>query len=46
MTPRLAREVRSEIIRRELNCQKLEIVVLHGVAYLSGELSAVTGAPD
>ncbi len=36
---RLARKVRSEIIRRELNCQRLEVVVLHGVAYLSGELS-------
>jgi osmotically-inducible protein OsmY len=36
---RLARKVRSEIIRRELNTQRLEIVVTHGVAYLSGELS-------
>ncbi len=35
---RLARKVRSEIIRRELNCQRLEIAVTHGVAYLSGEL--------
>jgi hypothetical protein len=36
---RLARRVRSEIIRRELITQKLEVVVLHGVAYLSGELT-------
>ncbi len=36
---RLARRVRSEIIRRELNTQKLEVVCTHGVAYLGGELS-------
>jgi len=35
---RLTRIVRHEIIRRELNTQKLEVMVLHGVAYLSGEL--------
>jgi hypothetical protein len=34
----LTRRVRSEIIRRELNTQKLEVKVLHGVAYLAGEL--------
>ena len=36
---RLARKVRSEIIRRELYVQKLDVVVLHGVAYIGGELS-------
>ena len=36
---RLARKVRSEIIRRELNTQRLEVAVIHGVAYLGGELS-------
>jgi len=36
---RLSKRVRSEIIRRELYTQKLEVVVLHGVAYLGGELS-------
>lgn len=36
---RLARKVRSEIIRRELYTQKLDVVVLHGVAYIGGELS-------
>jgi hypothetical protein len=35
---RLARRVRSEIIRRELNTQKLNVRVTHGVAYLDGEL--------
>jgi hypothetical protein len=35
---RLARRVRSEIIRRELNTQKLEVICTHGVAYLGGEL--------
>jgi hypothetical protein len=30
--------VRSEIIRRELDTQKLEVKVMHGVAYLAGEL--------
>jgi len=34
----LTRRVRSEIIRRELNTQKLEVKVMHGVAYLAGEL--------
>jgi hypothetical protein len=34
----LSRRVRSEIIRRELNTQKLEVKVIHGVAYLGGEL--------
>ena len=36
---RLTRKVRSEIIRRELYTQKVEVMVLHGVAFLSGELS-------
>ncbi len=35
---RLTRRVKSEIIRRELNTQKLNVTVLHGVAYLGGEL--------
>jgi len=35
---RLTRRVRSEIIRRELNTQRLEVKVIHGIAYLSGEL--------
>jgi hypothetical protein len=35
---RLARRVRSEIIRRELNTQKLDVAVIHGVVYLGGEL--------
>jgi hypothetical protein len=35
---RLARRVRSEIIRRELNTQRLDVRVTHGVAYLGGEL--------
>ncbi|MGD0111976.1 MAG: BON domain-containing protein [Armatimonadota bacterium] len=34
----LTRRVRSEIIRRELDTQKLEVKVMHGVAYLAGEL--------
>lgn len=34
----LTRRVRSEIIRRELDTSKLEVKVLHGVAYLAGEL--------
>jgi hypothetical protein len=34
----LTRRVRSEIIRRELNTQKLEVKVMHGVVYLAGEL--------
>jgi osmotically-inducible protein OsmY len=34
----LTRRVRSEIIRRELDTTKLEVKVIHGVAYLAGEL--------
>ena len=34
----LKRKVRSEIIKRELNTSRLEVQVIHGVAYLSGEL--------
>ncbi len=34
----LTRRVRSEFIRRELDCTKLEVKVMHGVAYLGGEL--------
>jgi hypothetical protein len=34
----LSRRVRSEIIRRELDTTKLEVRVIHGVAYLGGEL--------
>jgi hypothetical protein len=39
----LTRRVRSEFIRRELNTQKLEVKVIHGVAYLGGELRPVRG---
>ncbi len=34
----LTRKVRSEFIRRELDTSQLEVRVIHGVAYLSGEL--------
>ncbi|MBN1460195.1 MAG: BON domain-containing protein [Armatimonadetes bacterium] len=34
----LKRKVRSEFIKRELNTNALEVNVIHGVAYLSGEL--------
>lgn len=34
----LKRKVRSEFIKRELNSDQLEVQVIHGVAYLSGEL--------
>jgi hypothetical protein len=34
----LKRRVRSEFIKRELNSEQLEVQVIHGVAYLSGEL--------
>ncbi len=34
----LKRRVRSEIIKRELNTNLLDVLVIHGVAYLSGEL--------
>jgi osmotically-inducible protein OsmY len=34
----LTRRVRSEFIRRELDCSRLEVKVIHGVAYLGGEL--------
>jgi osmotically-inducible protein OsmY len=36
----LTRRVRSEIIRRELDTTRLEVKVIHGVAYLGGELRA------
>lgn len=36
----LTRRVRSEIIRRELDTTRLEVKVMHGVAYLAGELRA------
>lgn len=39
----LTRRVRSEIIRRELNTMRLEVRVIHGVAYLGGELRPVRG---
>jgi osmotically-inducible protein OsmY len=42
---RLTRKVRSEIIRRELNTQRLEVRVVHGVAHLSGELGPTRGRP-
>ena len=35
---RLTRRVRSEIIRRELDTSRLDVRVIHGVAYLGGEL--------
>jgi hypothetical protein len=35
----LTRRVRSEFIRRELDTTRLEVKVIHGVAYLGGELS-------
>jgi osmotically-inducible protein OsmY len=34
----LTRKVRSEFIRRELDCSGLDVKVIHGVAYLGGEL--------
>jgi hypothetical protein len=34
----LTRRVRSEFIRRELDTSRLEVKVIHGVAYLGGEL--------
>ena len=34
----LTRKVKSEIIRREVDTSRLEITVIHGVAYLGGEL--------
>lgn len=39
----LTRKVRSEIIRRELNTTRLEVKVMHGVAYLGGELGPTRG---
>ena len=36
----LTRRVRSEFIRRELDSSMLEVKVIHGVAYLGGELKA------
>jgi osmotically-inducible protein OsmY len=35
----LTRRVRSEFIRRELDTSRLEVKVIHGVAYLGGELA-------
>lgn len=35
---RLTRRVRAEFIRRELDCSRLDVKVIHGVAYLGGEL--------
>ena len=40
---KLTRIVRSEIIRRELDTQRLEIKVIHGVIYMTGELRPVRG---
>lgn len=34
----LKRKVRSEFIKRELNTTQLEVNVIHGVAYLSGDV--------
>lgn len=34
----LKRKVRSEFIKRELITDQLEVQVIHGVAYLSGDL--------
>ncbi len=34
----LTRRVRSEFIRREVDTTRLEVKVIHGVAYLGGEL--------
>jgi len=44
----LTRKVKSEFIRRELDTTKLEVRVIHGVAYLDGELKATRHAkiPD
>jgi len=39
----LTRRVRAEIIRRELNTMRLEVKVIHGVAYLGGELRPTRG---
>ena len=33
----LTRRVRSEFIRREIDTSRLEVRVIHGVAYLGGE---------
>jgi hypothetical protein len=40
---RLTRIVRSEIIKRELDTQRLEVKVIHAVIYLTGELRPVRG---
>jgi osmotically-inducible protein OsmY len=44
----LKRKVRSEFIKRELRTERLEVNVIHGVAYLSGELRGTrsTRVPD
>lgn len=34
----LTRKVKSEIIRREVDTSRLEVAVIHGIAYLGGEL--------
>lgn len=36
----LTRRVKSEFIRRELDTSRLEVKVIHAVAYLGGELKA------
>ncbi len=40
----LTRKVKAEIIRRELDTTKLEVRVIHGIAYLDGELKATRHA--
>jgi hypothetical protein len=44
----LKRKVRSEFIKRELITDHLEVQVIHGIAYLSGELrgSGSVKVPD
>ena len=41
----LTRRVRSEFIRRELDTSRLEVKVIHGVAYLGGELRPTRSRP-
>ena len=36
----LTKRVKSEFIRRELDTSRLEVKVMHGIAYLGGELKA------
>ena len=44
----LKRKVRSEFIKRELNTNQLEVAVIHGVVYVTGELrgSRARRVPD